>query len=97
HLFVSFWSLFIHGADPLSPWYLMLFPLIVYRYKEAKFSMKLLYVYIILALFSWYITPISGGRFFLPYLPVLSIISVYPLLFVSKKQLKGLLLLVIIL
>lgn len=98
YMISTFWTLFSHSADPLSPWYLMLLPLVILAYKKTESSFKILYLYAILALFFWYITPnTGGGRFILPYLPILSLISVYSLIMVKGRQKQLLIVLAILL
>ena len=88
HFITSFWTLFMHASDPISPWYLMVVPIVLFLYKKAPFSLKLLYWYSGIALFFWYITPqVGGGRFILPFLPVFSLVSVFPLAFYQKQKL----------
>lgn len=83
----TFWTLFTHAADPISPWYLMLLPLVLVFYKKMNEQFKYLYFYSVLALLFWYLTPnTGGGRFILPYLPLFSLVTVYPLQFFKRKQ-----------
>jgi len=69
-----FWDVFSNAADPLSPIYLACVPLFLFFWKMVDKKLSLVGIYSIAALFIWYITPdTGGGRFLLPYLPVLSI------------------------
>lgn len=68
-------NLFMRSPDPVSPIYIMSFPLIALLYKGFKNEMKIIAVYSILAIFIWYLTPqTGGGRFILPYLPAFSVL-----------------------
>lgn len=88
YFITSFWTLFMHSSDPISPWYMMVLPVVIFLYKKAPFSVKLLYWYSAVALFFWYITPqVGGGRFILPFLPVFSLVSIFPLAFYQKQKL----------
>lgn len=96
NLITDFLNLFLFSADPISPIYLILLPILIVLFKKAKFEFKILYIYSIFALLIWYITPkIGGGRFILPYLPVLSILTIYPFTIVEDKFKKLLIILII--
>ena len=75
NIFKDLWTLFTASADPISPVYIACIPLIIFYFKKTSFTLKLVYVYSILALVVWYITPrTGGGRFILPYLPAFSLL-----------------------
>lgn len=98
YFIITFWTLFTNAADPISPWYFMLLPLITATYKFFPKQIKLLSIYALLSLFCWYLTPnTGGGRFILPYLPILSIVSIYPLTLLTKQKKKLFLVLLILL
>lgn len=83
----TFFDLFLHNQDPISPLYLILFPLALVFYKKFDKNMKIILAYCILSLIVWYVTPNSGGgRFILPYLPAFSLLSAY--LIYQKKELQ---------
>lgn len=95
----SLWNLFTASPDPLSPFYIIVFPLLFFKRSKISTKWRYLVVYCITALFIWYVTPQSGGgRFILPYLPSLSVLSLsillyrYPLF--VKNILIGLLVLI---
>ncbi len=72
---LDLWNLFMRSPDPLSPLYIIFLPLIVLNFSKFRAEIKVLSCYFVLALLLWYITPrTGGGRFILPYLPVLSLI-----------------------
>lgn len=64
-------NLFTHAADPISPIYILVLPLILLVRQN-----KYLHLYSFLTIVAWILTPnMGGGRFILPYLPALSITS----------------------
>ena len=94
----DFGNLFIFSNDPISPIYLIAFPLLIVFFYNSKKNLKIIYIYIVLAVFLWYITPrVGGGRFIVPYLPALSILAVYPLSVLKNVKLKYFLITLIIL
>lgn len=83
----DFWTIFVVGADPLSPLYLIALPLLFLTYKTFTPEQKTVLLYVLSALLLWYITPRSGGgRFLLPYLPALSLLVGIILLHVEKNK-----------
>lgn len=98
----SVWTVFTHADDPINPIYLILFPLGVLLFlKKTRFTITetSIFIYSVIAVFVWYSTPqTGGGRFMIPYLPVLSIASVLIIKRVSSSYVqKGLIGLVILL
>ncbi len=78
YLIKDFWNLFIRADDPISPLYIIYLPIAFYFYKKFSQESRLIFLYAALALGVWYITPrTGGGRFILPYLPVLSLCLVF--------------------
>ncbi len=68
--------LFTQSPDPISPIYLILFPLIISKRKLFNNEKAILLIYGIVSLVIWYLLPrTGGGRFFLPYLPVYSLVA----------------------
>jgi hypothetical protein len=87
--FASVWVLFTHASDPISPFYIMLLPIIILFFPKMKKEIKFVAVYSVLAIIVWYFTPrTGGGRFILPYLPAFSIVcaAVFDVLIRQKKQ-----------
>ncbi len=83
-------NLFTTLADPISPIYLILIPLIFIYFKKLDFSLKLIGLYCALALIIWFITPrTGGGRFILPYLPAFSVFGVALIAQVKNINLKN--------
>lgn len=71
------WSLFTRSSDPVSPLYLVFLPFSLFIFKTANQKLKTVFIYSLLSIFIWYFTPgTEGGRFILPYLPVLSILTI---------------------
>ena len=84
----SLLGVFIKAADPISPIYLILLPLVFVYFKPSEAKTKLLFVYSLVGLIVWYITPqTGGGRFILPYLPVFSVLAAY--LIYQHRKLTG--------
>lgn len=76
--FVSdIWVLFTRSADPVSPIYLMFLPLVILAFRKFQPLLKIVVFYSLFAIVIWYFTPrTGGGRFIVPYLSALSIITV---------------------
>ena len=73
--FSSIWNVLTNAADPISPIYIIIIPLIFFVFKKFSSSEKLIVIFSFLSLIAWYITPQEGGgRFMLPYLPVMSVL-----------------------
>ncbi len=90
-------NLFIYSNDPMSPIYLIILPLLIIFFTKAKREFKIIYIYSLLGLLLWYLTPrIGGGRFILPYLPAFSILAVYAVSLLKNSKIKNFLLIVII-
>jgi hypothetical protein len=74
-MFTDIWNLFLKSPDPISPFYIMLLPLIIFFFTKIKNEIKILVMYSALSVIIWYFTPrTGGGRFILPYLPAMSIV-----------------------
>jgi hypothetical protein len=85
----SLYDLFFRLADPISPIYVIVLPLFFVYFKKITPTLKFISIYVMLALIIWYIVPrTGGGRFILPYLPALSILSVGIILAVKNIKLK---------
>jgi hypothetical protein len=103
--YTSLWSIitiWFQSADPLSPLYSMLVPLLFlwfspdsHKYfaattKDQHHLFKILIMYCVVTIFLWWLTPrTGGGRFILPYLPALSVLIIYPLSLVKVKNIKN--------
>lgn len=79
---------FTKADDPLSPIYLIMFPLLVVYYKRLPKEIKLIVWYSATSFIVWYITPrTGGGRFILPFLPAYSLlVTAYLLHMYQTKQ-----------
>jgi hypothetical protein len=71
------WNLFTHSADPVSPIYIITAPLLFFsHFKKWGRGVVTISVYTLSSLILWFIFPHTGGsRFFLPYLPALSVLT----------------------
>lgn len=70
-------TIFVKADIPISPLYLIFLPFALILYKKFDTEFKILSIYFFMALVIWYFTPrTGGGRFFLAYLPIASIICV---------------------
>lgn len=88
-LFKDAWNLFTNSPDPLSPIYMIFFPLIILSFSKFKPEIKIISLYSLLAVVAWYFTPrTGGGRFILPYLPAFSIICAACLNFFMENRKK---------
>lgn len=91
-------NLFIYSNDPISPIYLIVFPLLVFGFFKAKKEIKIICIYLFLALIAWYITPrVGGGRFIIPYLPAFSVIVSYSIYTLKESKVKILLIVIVVL
>lgn len=85
----DFLVLFLRAADPISPIYAILFPLVFFTINKFNKQQKIIALYCFLALIVWYLTPRSGGgRFILPYLPAFSALSVIVVYNIKQTFLK---------
>lgn len=74
-------------SDPISPLHVIFLPIAVFLYRKFKPNLKLISLYSFLAIIIWYLTPqTGGGRFILPYLPIISIITVAVIEMIRKKK-----------
>lgn len=90
-------TIFTKADDPISPIYLIFVPLLFIYYKKLNKYGALMFLYSILAVFIWYITPrTGGGRFILPYLPAFSILTILTLSVIKNKFLQRYLVILII-
>ncbi len=76
NVFNDLFNVFLRAADPISPIYLIFIPLLVMVYKKFDKNLKIITVFSVLAILSWYFIPrTGGGRFILPYLPIFSLLA----------------------
>lgn len=91
----SIFQILFKSSDPISPIYAITPPLVFVVYKKLNYKAKYLFIYSVTAFVVWYITPqTGGGRFLLPYLPVLSIFA--SILIYKFKEVKNFLLSVVV-
>ncbi len=68
--------LLTRSADPISPVYIAVLPILLIQLNKQKTKIHYLILYCFLSLIVWYITPrTGGGRFVLPYLPAYSVLA----------------------
>lgn len=73
----TIWVEFTHSVDPINPMYIAFLPFL-FLFKKWDMKKVVLGVMGILSIVVWYVSPqTGGGRFLLPYLPVLSILVVF--------------------
>lgn len=81
----ALWTTLAQASDPINPFYLAIFPFIIIFWKKLWHEIPLLVIFALGGLIAWYITPqTGGGRYILPYLPVLSVVGVYIVSSLSK-------------
>lgn len=81
------WEVFTNAADPISPVYIVLLPLSIFVFRKFRPTEKIFFYFSILSLIIWYITPrTGGGRFLIPFLPVLSILIVLTLNILKNQK-----------
>lgn len=91
-------TLFLRSDVPISPIYLVFFPIVLYYFRNLSLSGKVISAYSLLAILVWYVTPrTGGGRFILPYLPAFSILVALALSKVKNKLIHNYLVFLIIL
>lgn len=80
---------FIHSSDPISPIYIIVFPLVFFVYKKFKRSESAVLLFSLFAFIIWFLTAqIGGGRFAVAYLPTLSLLSVITLSHLNQRYKK---------
>ncbi|RJQ38909.1 hypothetical protein C4559_00120 [Candidatus Microgenomates bacterium] len=85
------WQIFVNSADPISPIYILFFPLTVLFLSKINKKIYPIIIYSIFAYLIWYFTPRSGGgRFIMPYLPAFSLVALATLNAVNIKFIKNL-------
>ncbi len=90
NFFKSLFLLLTHAPDPISPFYIIIFPLIIVYFSKLIKSYKPIFIFVILSIFAWYFTPLSGGgRFIIPFLPIFSILAVVVVYLLKDKLLKS--------
>lgn len=91
------WNIFLYSPDPISPVYIISFPLLIIFYKKLKYKEKIILAYSFASLIIWYVTPrTGGGRFLMPYLPVLSVLVMVIINKIKIKNIKNFILICII-
>lgn len=71
----TFWNIFTHAGDVISPLYIIFLPLLILIRKKLYVKYSMLYLYTILGLVLWYFIPQRNeARFLLPVLPGFSLL-----------------------
>jgi hypothetical protein len=84
-------TIFVTSADPILPIYLIMVPSLIlnFRFLISNLARKKLIVYCFLTLLVWWLTPrTGGGRFFLPYLPAWSVLTMIVINDLKEKHIK---------
>ncbi len=87
-------DLFLFSADPISPIYLIVTPLLILMYKKMSYEIKIICAILVINLLIWNFIPQKNSRFFLPYLPLFSALVVW-VISVSRERIKKTLLVVV--
>jgi len=91
-------ALFTSSADPISPIYLILLPLILINFKKLKVITKLMLGYSLIALLTIFLIPTTDqARFYMPYLPAFSIVIASTITIVKNKSKQAIIGLIILL
>ncbi len=94
---LSFISVWVFSSDPINPLYIIIFPLLLIVYKKLNFNNKVMILYCILSLVTWYIIgQIGGARYLLPYLAGFSILVIVVYNSLEFKVLKNILFILLI-
>lgn len=77
-------------SDPISPLYIIFVPIALFSYRKLNPRLRIISSYSFLAIAAWSITPqTGGGRFILPYLPVLSLLTIVVINTLKKNRLRS--------
>lgn len=91
------YNFFLNLNDPISPLYLILLPVIIIVFRKFDSKGKLLLLYSSLAIVIWYLAlEKQGGRFIMPYLPVVSILTAYSIDKLKDKKLELIIMIAIV-
>ncbi len=86
---LDIFNLFFRSADPISPIYIILLPLIFIYFKKFTKEFKIIALYCIFGLIVWFLLPrTGGGRLILPYLPAFSVLSIALITQIKNINLK---------
>ena len=80
----------VRSPDPISPIYLIMFPLILISWKKFDKLTKIVGVYSVISFLVWFVIPqTGGGRFIMPYLPAYSLIVVITVFTLKQKTIRN--------
>jgi hypothetical protein len=81
---------FVYNADPISPVYILVFPVLILVFRNFSKSEKILAAYSIAAFVLWCFTPqTGGGRFIMAYLPAFSVLAMICLKYLKISLAKN--------
>lgn len=89
-------QLFLLSADPISPIYFMILPVLIFAIRKMPSDVRMLSMIILLNLAIWVVIPQKNSRFILPYLPAFSALAVW-VLSKSENNLRNIIYLFILL
>ncbi|KKQ96414.1 MAG: Dolichyl-phosphate-mannose-protein mannosyltransferase protein [Candidatus Levybacteria bacterium GW2011_GWA1_39_11] len=96
--FISSLKGFWHSPDPISPIYIIIFPLLLMMISKFKLPFRVISLYSFLAFIFWLsLPPSAGSRFIMPYLPAFSILSAAVINFFPNKMIQKYLILIVVL
>jgi len=84
----TFWDLFTHSSDPLSPIFIIFLPLVLLFIKSFSPQLKIIALYAFLSLLPWYFLP-KDSRYILPALSAFSILISYFIMSLQKDKFIG--------
>lgn len=83
------WGTFATASDPINPLFLALFPFFVVFGKKLWREFRIPFIFACGGFIAWYITPqTGGGRYILPYLPIISFVGVFVISHLHKNWQK---------
>lgn len=89
-------SNFVWSQDPISPIYIIVFPLIIFYYRKFTKLIKIITIYSAVSFLLWLVVPqTGGGRFVMSYLPAFSILVGAAILYASNRLKKYLIAIII--
>ncbi|HZQ29514.1 MAG TPA: glycosyltransferase family 39 protein [Patescibacteria group bacterium] len=86
-LITDVFNLFVRSQDPINPSFIIFIPFLFFYLTKLDKLTKLIFIYSLISVFVWYVTPrTGGGRFILPLLPALSVLTVKSIEILSKDK-----------
>lgn len=92
---IDIWRTFVTGDDPINPIYIMSLPFIFLVLRKLSRFEKIFVIYALFSFLVWMITPqTGGGRYLLPYLPILSVLVGFIVKYLENKTIKNLIIII---